>query len=482
MKKTIVFLFAFGLAVASKAQNYPLAKDRTTWQYIYTTISSYACIYNIVDGDTTVNGRIYKKLYSCSTRKYDRKKASFEDAFREEGDRIYALPNQFTSQYLPVENGEVLLYDFSLQEGETFPKTNVEKGYFKVDKVDYVEIDGKQRKRIWFSDDDQDVWIEGIGSLNRPFAYPLSPTPTNGAAYKQEMFEQDGKVLYGSLRFNLLADGVHWTERTSIHGDVDESGKENFELQHFSVSGDSVINGVTYKKVYVNGYPYMNLREDENGNIWYYNEKLSKDGMLYNFESKSFYQDGMHYTDHTGKDCIIVKSQEYVPNTMELLGHCYLYFLMKESSYHQQKYPRSEQVYLIHGVGLTQGIFQHILTGDLNCICYNDLIAMYNEKNELVYQNPDFKEDGEFTSGITSVGAGRMLTVTTQNRKTTFSLIGISAGQHPTLSVYGADGSRMFSRMMDTETITVSLPAGTYVYRLYPSDTNPETGKFITGN
>lgn len=481
MRKTTLLLFALGLTAALKAQHYPLAKDGTTWQYVFTNTSSYACIYNVVDGDTTVNGRIYKKLYSYSTRKYDRKKASFEDAFREDGDRIYALPNWMTSHYLPVENGEVLLYDFSLQKGDHFPKSDMEEGSFTVKKVDYVEIDGKQRKRIWFSDDDKDAWIEGIGCLNRPFAYPLSPTPTNGTTYTQEMFEQDGKVLYGSRRFDLLAEGVHWTERTSTHGDVDESGKENFELQHFSVSGDSIINGVTYRKVQVNGYPYMNLREDNDGNIWYYNATLEKEGLLYPFGPQPAGTKALHYTDDSGADRIIVENTYHTPAGILPDGHRYAIYMVEESFRDFQKHPRSKMIYLIMGVGLTQGIFQHILTGDINCICYNDLVSLYNENNELVYQNPDFKENGEFTSGIAPVRTNKMLTVTAQNGKATFTLAEVPDSGHPTLNVYNTDGSLIYSRTMETETVVLGFPAGTYLYRLYQDGGNAEAGKFVTG-
>lgn len=476
MKKIILLLFAFGLTVASKAQNYPLAKDGTTWQYVHTDLGGYS-IYNlVVDGDTTANGNTYKKVYSYSTRQYDRSKALFEYAFRETGDRIYALPNGRNSEYLPEENKEVLLYDYSLQEGD---QVETKWRTYTVDKVDYVEIDGKQHKRISFAYDD--TWLEGVGSLERPFGYPLVLLANNGEATSLELVEQDGKMIYGSPRFNLLADGVHWTERTSTHGDVDESGKENFELQHFSVSGDSVINGVTYKKVFVNGYPYMNLREDENRNIFYYNRELEKEGLLYNFESKGRHQSGIHYTDETGKDCIIVKGQDLIPNTLTLLGHRYIYFPINESSYQHEKYPRSEKTYLIHGVGLTQGIFQHIFTADIDCICYNDLVSLYNGNDELVYQNPDFTEDGEFTSGIVPIRAGKLLTVTVQNGKATFTQAEVPDGSHPTLSVYNTNGSLVLSRTMETETLTLNFPAGTYLYRLERDGENIEAGKFVTG-
>ena len=72
----------------------------------------------------------------------------------------------------------ILCYDFSLNEGDviTLPRTffalNMSPAIYDectVTKVDSVKIDGTLRKRIILTGDREDVWIEGIGSLNRVF-------------------------------------------------------------------------------------------------------------------------------------------------------------------------------------------------------------------------------------------------------------------------------------------------------------------------
>ncbi len=61
--------------------------------------------------------------------------------------------------YIDENNDEMLLYDFSLVEGDFFE-------YVKVTKVDSIQLlDGTYRKRIEFEDGFYSYWIEGIGSI-----------------------------------------------------------------------------------------------------------------------------------------------------------------------------------------------------------------------------------------------------------------------------------------------------------------------------
>lgn len=481
MKKINLLLILIGLSPVLKAENTPLSKNGTTWQYLYTSLANYSCYSCVADGDTVANGHTYKKVYSYSTRTYNPSKAKLEYAFREEGQKIYALPNDINNKYLPEKNGEVLLYDFSLQEGDKFPILNSKQGGCIVNKVDSVEINGRKYKQISFSG--IDIWVEGIGSLSRPFGYPLFPLANNGEATTLEMLKQDGQFLYGNQRFDLLTDGVHWTERTSSQGSIDENDKEIFELNYFYVKGDSIINGISYKKVYVNDSPYMAIREDEDGNIYYHNSNVEQEGLLYQFRPQFSNQEELHYTDETGKDQTIVASSEYVPNTLDLAdGHRYVCLLMTESAYYYTYTPRARKAYLIYGVGLTQGIFQHILASDIDCVCYNDLISIYDSKNNLVYQNPAFTHDGEYiTSDIPSIKAEKKLRITTQGREVTFHLTEFPEKSNPAIYVYGTDGSLMITRNLESGAIKVSLPSGTYIYRLQMDNANAEAGRFSVG-
>lgn len=391
MKKiTTLLILLYGVVWAMNARTSSIAVDGTTWQYVHTTISSFAINNNVVSGDTLVNGRSYKKVYAYS--QYGRKNAVCYCAFREEGDKIYALPSEQNS-YLPLVNGEILLYDFSLTEGDVFARSVVVK-------VDSINIKGELRKRITFSD--YDTWVEGIGSLQRYFGYPLALIPTNGTKINLESFEQSNNVLYGSRRFHLLTDGVRWTERNS-NGDRGEISPF-FDLEEFCVKGDTTINGTVYKKIYCNGYPRANLRESEDGKVYYYTKE--GDRLLYDFGWQVISGRPFAYENLYGSEVHFqIKGNSY---TYLNDGHWYEYIQVKYSPF--TYYSHTKDIQLIMGIGLTSGIFTHLYQGDIDCICFKDLVAVYNPADELVYQNPLFKENGE-AAMIKTVDEGRCWSV-----------------------------------------------------------------------
>ena len=103
--------------------------------------------------------------------------------------------------YNLVNDTEVILYDFSLLQGDVY-------GSFNVD-VDYIDINGMNRKRIKLSrhDDDHDIdltqtWIEGVGSP----AHPFRPTcnmynalsSSGGRSINLVCSFQDGQHIYGN--------------------------------------------------------------------------------------------------------------------------------------------------------------------------------------------------------------------------------------------------------------------------------------------
>ncbi len=112
------------------------------------------------EGDTNIDGKTYKILYSCyadSLMKY----WNIESFLREDSMKVY--------EYDRSEEVEVLLYDFSLLPGDTIcsgsPVGSV--CYFPyVESIDTILINGRLRKRIFFW---EETWIEGIGSIFRPF-------------------------------------------------------------------------------------------------------------------------------------------------------------------------------------------------------------------------------------------------------------------------------------------------------------------------
>jgi hypothetical protein len=127
------------------------------------------------DGDSTVAYKEYQKVFSCDDELHENIK--YEGLIREQDQKTYFIRENSETEYI--------LYDFSLEEGTNFeylePRVQIP-GYenppiiLYVKKVDFVEINGIQKKRIQFTsppDDDtvNAIWIEGIGSFNGLF-YP----------------------------------------------------------------------------------------------------------------------------------------------------------------------------------------------------------------------------------------------------------------------------------------------------------------------
>ena len=467
MKKTITLISTMFACITMQAQTYSIAVDGTTWQYVYTSISSFSIDYNFIDGDTVANGHHYKKVYTYP--QYNRKKATFYCAFREENDKIYALQSG-DNMHLPEVNGESLLYDFSLNEGDQFGD------HYLVDKVDYIEIDGKQRKRITFHD--FDTWVEGIGSLERKFGSPLAELPNNGSYTKLEMFEQEEQIIYGERRFNLLTDGVHWTERMSTeNGPEPEELNPYFDLEIFYVKGDTTINNTIYKKIYRNEYPYMNLRESSDGKIYYYTG--NEDCLLYDFGWKKISGEPFKYENYDREEAVFQVDDNYYSNLED--GHMYEYVQVKYAPFTLYSHTKDTRLYI--GLGLNSGVFSHLYLGDLDCYCFKDLVSVYNSENKLIYQNPLFTESGEIVTGISSVNTDSNLSILTQRGETIFKLNNFTDTYDTVLFIYDSKGQQISVRNINEGTVTIrNLPTGLYLYRLETDNRLSENGKFMIHN
>lgn len=115
-----------------------------------------------ISGDSTINNQHYSIIRSS----YDSLSTIFiQGLLRESGDVVY---------FIPPDHTEGILYDFSLQAGDSAYVRNMFCGdqdmALYVLQVDTVEHYGVERKR-WFLThygEIVDVWLEGIGSLYGP--------------------------------------------------------------------------------------------------------------------------------------------------------------------------------------------------------------------------------------------------------------------------------------------------------------------------
>jgi len=168
MKKIFPFLVFLTLTFATSSQTYhPLIESGKTWNVLTVTMTDWFTSTYMLDGDTLIAGTTYQKLYE---------KSSFNTAPVYLGGIREQSSDQKVFFYDHNADGEGLLYDFSLEAGDTVAiQSNMGwKGYpltFRVDSVDQViDESGVSRKRMLLSYHSfikysGEEWIEGIGSM-----------------------------------------------------------------------------------------------------------------------------------------------------------------------------------------------------------------------------------------------------------------------------------------------------------------------------
>lgn len=118
----------------------------------------------ISNEDSVYQGRAYKIIYdypSCTT---DEERKVYVGLIREEDKRVYYVGRNFIGDY---SDTEILLYDFSLNVGDTI---NYRWGSFKVSRIDTVQSFGIWRRMfhfVYMNDPEYEVLdylLEGIGT------------------------------------------------------------------------------------------------------------------------------------------------------------------------------------------------------------------------------------------------------------------------------------------------------------------------------
>lgn len=136
------------------------------WPYQLMAVTNFC-----VDGsDTLIGNNTFKKVIKCPEQIY-------HGAFRSENRKVYFVPKDSMNQFL--------LYDFSVEVGDTIPQVYFEYfnggGEFLTDyaiyNIDTIFINGNPHKRI------NDNWVEGIGNLQ---GFLLEPY-VNVSQYRVEL-------------------------------------------------------------------------------------------------------------------------------------------------------------------------------------------------------------------------------------------------------------------------------------------------------
>lgn len=186
--------------------------------------------YALFNEDTVINGINYHKLFlSNSASKITRKNSVCVGGIREDSlKRVFVNSSLFL---VTPEIKEVLLYDFSLKEGDTF-YANYKEGnctncslYASAEdhtilNIDTVKINNQYRKVFVLDSYNKVTWIEGIGNL-QGLLECWTDWPTNGLKRELICMHQNDTLLiyndtYGSCIPQFVIDDVALLPNTDI--------------------------------------------------------------------------------------------------------------------------------------------------------------------------------------------------------------------------------------------------------------------------
>ncbi len=209
-KSILLFTTLFSLLVQGLwAQSFPTPDQDPTWQF--SGFGQYIPEVNtqvFYKEDTVINGSVWHSLI------YKSEGGGFiKNWIRPEGKKVYA---RFSKRFSSHPNQDFLVYDFSLEEGDTiwcpifsYATLNTplpQKFLFTVIDVDTILYEGVPRKTIQlrfdipnFKSNIPITWIEGLGATIDPL-YPMADWKTIEDEFENHMcyIQLDGRIVYKS--------------------------------------------------------------------------------------------------------------------------------------------------------------------------------------------------------------------------------------------------------------------------------------------
>lgn len=156
--------------------------------------------------DTIINTLTYKKLYIFYDTVFNPSHATCIGGIREDEQRRIYYAGEEIHELKPSyhTSNELLLYNFSLNIGDTLRNANitfVDEAFYVVSDIDTVLIGNTLRKMYCFCNTGEDCsnycakWIEGIGFL-KGLLFTSGDLPTNGLNNNLICFKQNNEILY----------------------------------------------------------------------------------------------------------------------------------------------------------------------------------------------------------------------------------------------------------------------------------------------
>ena len=222
MKKSLLVLFYVLIGLNSHAQvNYPIPQEPTSeWRIDYAQwdgTSNYVrtnAARIFVAGDTLINGNTYSRLLSTGVITTSWLGGSYDYPYE---NAFYGFIRTDTARtWFFYDSTEELLYDFTLQAGDTLPMTTINwSPTVIISSVDSVLVNGKYLRRFNLFDPVQSDlichwYIEGIGSENGLIS-PMQMMMDNGwyfDCYAEDhvpVFPEDSDCILSVNAMNMEA-------------------------------------------------------------------------------------------------------------------------------------------------------------------------------------------------------------------------------------------------------------------------------------
>ena len=256
----------------------PLVEDGKVWNYFenwgWEVIEDdYARI--AMSGQEEINGKIYTKCWFYYGHcEFSEENAMLLCYMREEDKRVYMLPAidysrcpAFFMGYASEmeEAQEYLLYDFNLSAGDSyheFPYYEDDWLNHTIESVEFIEIDGKLRKKYVLSNSHN--VIEGIGIIGDFSGYVCSPNPvlptcsysTPRLSHISTLDGETTLVYFGGDPCLISEDEYQYEYVPVVREDVvwgyysNTNASEGGKTTYIRFDGEEVINGKTYLKCY----------------------------------------------------------------------------------------------------------------------------------------------------------------------------------------------------------------------------------------
>ena len=215
---TLFLLLTFVGSTFIFGQGYiPLVKTNKLWNILRNfngdIVSTYTA--RIQEIDTVINGNTYQKIVSDTLDILPQNFYTDLGYLREDINekKVYYIneaQHVFYSQIL-LNNEEVLLYDFSLEEGDTTEVLTTawcgEYGLtsLKVIEIDSIELINNTKRKRWqlqsidsYSNFETVYWIEGVGSTFGLYMSSCNYTDLHGHKYDLQCYYEDNIHLYQS--------------------------------------------------------------------------------------------------------------------------------------------------------------------------------------------------------------------------------------------------------------------------------------------